>query len=349
MLKFSLINQSDFAPLFSYRILKMIIVQKPDQLEGKKVVLTMGFFDGVHRGHRALADLVIQRSKELNLCSAVLTFWPHPRLILNKDPHKLRFLTTLNEKSKIFSRLGFDFFIIQEFNSAFAHLSAEDFLKFIVKSYNVKHIIIGKDHRFGRNAEGNFSTIENFSSKYEYTFEEVDIIEQQQINISSTKIREALNKGELVKANEMLGYPYLLTGTIEAGSQIGRKMGFPTANIRPIDPLKLIPANGVYAVLLYINGKIEKGMMNIGTRPTIDNAQQQVIEAHIFDFNDDIYNHRIDVALIERVRDEQKFPSIDHLKAQLEIDLVNITTILSVYNTSNFENYFITLPRTTVL
>ncbi len=327
----------------------MIIVQKSDQLEGKNTVLTMGFFDGVHRGHRALTDLVLQRSKELNLSSAVLTFWPHPRLILNKDSHKLRFLTTLNEKTRIFSHFGFDFFIIQEFNPAFAHLSAEDFLKHIVNSYNVKHIIIGKDHRFGRNAEGDFNTLESLSSKYQYTFEEVGIIEQHDINISSTKIRDALNIGDLAKANEMLGYPYLLTGTIESGSQIGRKMGFPTANIRPIDPLKLIPAEGVYAVMLNINGRIEKGMMNIGTRPTVDKTQQQVIEVHIFNFDNDIYNYRIDIALIERVRNEQRFPSIDHLKAQLEIDLVNITNILSAYNSNNFENYFITLPRTTVL
>ena len=136
----------------------MIIVQKPDQLEGKNLVLTMGFFDGVHRGHRALTDLVVKRSKELNLSSAALTFWPHPRLTLNKDPHKLRFLTTLNEKTKIFSRLGFDFFIILEFKTSVAHMSAEDFIKFIIKSYNVKHIIIGKDHRFGHNAEGDFTT-----------------------------------------------------------------------------------------------------------------------------------------------------------------------------------------------
>ncbi|RPH32341.1 MAG: bifunctional riboflavin kinase/FAD synthetase [Bacteroidales bacterium] len=327
----------------------MIIVQKPDQLEGKNTALTMGFFDGVHRGHRALTDLVLLRSKELNLASAVLTFWPHPRLTLNKDPHKLRFLTTLNEKSRIFSRLGFDFFIIQEFNLSFANLSAEDFLKLIVKSYNVRHIIIGREHRFGRKAEGDMNTIMNFASKYGYTYEEVGVIEQHDINISSTKIREALNKGDLEKANEMLGYPYLLTGTIEEGSKIGRKMGFPTANIRPIDPLKLIPADGVYAVMLNINGRIEKGMMNIGTRPTVDKIQQQVIEAHIFNFNEDIYNCRIDVALVERVRDEKRFQSIDHLKAQLEIDLINITNILSVYNSNNFENYFITLPRTTVL
>lgn len=323
----------------------MIIVQKPDQLEGKNVVLTMGFFDGVHRGHRALTDLVIQRSKELSLSSAALTFWPHPRLTLNKDPHKLRFLTTLNEKTKIFSRLGFDFFIILEFKLSIAQMSAEDFLKFIIKSYNVKHIIIGKDHRFGHNAEGDFDTLKNLSSKYGYTFEEIKIIEQNETNVSSTKIRESLKNGELEKANIMLGYPYLLTGTVESGSQIGRKIGFATANIRPIDPLKLIPADGVYAVLLNINGRIEKGMMNIGNRPTVDKTHQQVIEAHIFNFDQDIYNNRIDIALIERIREEKKFPDLEHLKAQLEIDKKNITDILNAYNSINFENYFITLPR----
>jgi riboflavin kinase / FMN adenylyltransferase len=305
----------------------------------------MGFFDGVHRGHRALTDLVLQRSKELNLSSAVLTFWPHPRLILNKDPHKLRFLTTLNEKTRIFSQLGFDFFIIQEFKLSIAHMPAEDFLRFIVNSYNVKHIIVGKDHRFGKNAEGNFTTLENSSSKLGYTLEAVEILEQQEINISSTKIRDALSKGNLAKANEMLGYPYLLTGTIEAGSQIGRKIGFPTANIRPIDPLKLIPADGVFAVLLNINGKIEKGMMNIGVRPTVNNTLQHTIEVHIFNFDEDIYMSRIDVALIERVRDEKKFPDLEHLKEQLGIDKKTISEILNRYDSSNFENYFITLPR----
>jgi riboflavin kinase/FMN adenylyltransferase len=323
----------------------MIIVQKPDQLEGKNVVVTMGFFDGVHRGHRALTDLVIKRSKELNLNSAALTFWPHPRLTLNKDPHKLRFLTTLNEKTKIFSRLGFDFFIILEFKPLVALMSAKEFLEFIVNSYHVKHIIIGKDHRFGHNAEGGIATLKSLSAKLGFTFEEVEIVEQNETNVSSTKIREALKKGEMEKANVMLGYPYLLTGTIESGAKIGRKIGFPTANIRPIDPLKLIPASGVYAVLLNINGRIEKGMMNIGTRPTVDNSPQLIVEVHIFNFNEDIYNSRIDVALIERIRDEKKFDDLDQLKAQLEVDKINITEILDAYNPNNFENYFITLPN----
>ena len=332
-----------------FSIQKMIIVQKPDQLEGNKIVLTMGFFDGVHRGHRALTDLVLKRATELSLRSAVLTFWPHPRLVLNKDPHKLRFLTTLNEKSKIFQRLGFDFFIIQEFNPSTAQLSAEDFLKLLIESYNVKHFIIGKDHRFGRNAEGDVQTLTKFSSKLQFTFEEVDIIEEFNTNISSTKIREALRNGEIKKANEMLGYPYLLNGTIETGSQVGRTIGFPTANIRPIDPLKLIPAEGVYAVLINLNGRFEKGMMNIGKRPTIDNTEQLTIEVNIFNFSDDIYHQKIDIAFIDRVRDEKKFPDIEHLKSQLAQDKIAITEILDSYNPSNFGKYFITLPHNKVL
>jgi len=323
----------------------MIIVQKPNQLEGKAIVLTMGFFDGVHRGHRALTDLVLQRSKELNLQSAVLTFWPHPRLILNKDPHKLRFLTTLNEKTKIFSRLGFDFFIIQEFTLLIARMSAEEYIKFLVQSYHVKHFIIGKNHRFGKNAEGDIKTLENLSSKIHFTYEEVAVIKQSETNISSTKIREALKNGELKRANEMLGYPYLLTGTIETGSQIGRTIGFPTANIRPIDPLKLIPSEGVYAVLLNLNGKFEKGMMNIGTKPTINNTQPLSIEVYIFNFNEEIYHQKIDVIFVERVRDEKKFPDLEHLKSQLEKDKKHISEILASYNPPDFEKYFITLPR----
>ncbi|NVO11610.1 MAG: bifunctional riboflavin kinase/FAD synthetase [Bacteroidales bacterium] len=321
----------------------MIIVQKPDQLEGKNIVLTMGFFDGVHRGHKALTNLVLERSKELNLNSAVLTFWPHPRLVLNKDPHKLRFLTTLNEKTKIFSKLGFDFFIIQEFTPLIASMSAKDFIKFLTESYNVKHIIIGKDHQFGKNAEGNITTIENFSTKLNYTFEEVAIIEEYNTNISSTKIREALRNGDLKKANEMLGYPYLLTGTIETGQQMGRKIGFPTANIRPFDPLKLIPSEGVYAVLINLNGRFEKGMMNIGTRPTIDNNRNLTIEVHIFNFTENIYDQKIDIAIIERIRDEQKFPNIEQLKNQLEFDRKNILNTLNSYNQNYYKKYFITL------
>lgn len=349
MLLFLLLANLNLHLCLLFRLETMIIVQNPNQLEGKSIVLTMGFFDGVHRGHKALTDLVLKRSTELNLSSSVLTFWPHPRLVLNKDPHKLRFLTTLNEKSKIFQQLGFDFFIIQEFKQSIAQMSAESFIRYLVESFHVKHIVIGKDHRFGKNAEGDASTLATLSLKYKYTFEEVEIIEKFDTNISSTKIREALRQGDIRKANDMLGYPYILSGTIESGSQIGRKIGYPTANIRPIDPLKLIPAEGVYAVLLNLNGKLEKGMMNIGVKPTIDNSLNQTIEVNIFNFNDDIYQQKIDIAFIERVRSEKKFPDIEHLKAQLANDKNTIAEILDSYNSSNFEKYFITLSHNKVL
>ena len=321
----------------------MIIVQKPDQLEGKSIVLTMGFFDGVHLGHKALTDKVLIRANEKGLYSSVLTFWPHPRLILNKDPHKLRFLTTLNEKSKILSKLGFDFFIIHEFSPRIASMDAKEFIKYLVQSFNVKHFVIGKDHRFGQNADGDFQTLVELSSQYGYTAEEVDVIEKYNTNVSSTKIREALQNGDIERANEMLGYPYLLTGTIETGSQIGRKIGFPTANIRPIDPLKLIPAYGVYAVFLNVNGKIERGMMNIGVKPTVDNSQNQTIEVNIFDFENDIYHQKIEVSIIAKLRNEKKFNGIDELKAQLEKDKIKSLDILNKFDLSDFEKYFITL------
>lgn len=321
----------------------MITIQNTEQLKGKGIVLTMGFFDGVHLGHKALSNLVLQRSKELGLSSAILTFWPHPRFVLNKDPHKLRFLTTLKEKSQIFSNLGVDYFIIYEFTQESASLSAESFIKNIVESYNVKHFIIGKDHRFGKNAGGSIQTLAELSSKLNFTFEEVGTIEQDEINISSTKIREALINGELDKANRMLGYPYTLTGIVEEGSKIGRQIGFPTANIKPIDPLKLIPAFGVYAVLLNVNGKVEKGMMNIGIKPTIDNSQKPTIEVNIFDFSNDIYHHTVEVAFIARLRDEKKFNGIEQLKLQLENDKLNAYQLLNDYNPLNFTNYFIPL------
>lgn len=322
----------------------MIIVQKPDQLEGKGIALTMGFFDGVHLGHKALFDIVLQRSKENNLDSAILTFWPHPRLVLNKDPHKLRFLTTLKEKSRILSNMGFDYFIIQEFIPSLARTEADEYISHLVSSYNVKYLVVGKDHRFGKNAEGDTDLLNKLALKYNFTLEVVDIVNNDNTNISSTKIREALLNRDLKKANEMLGYPYLLTGLIETGNQIGRQIGFPTANIRPYDPLKLIPAQGVYAVLISINGSFEKGMLNIGINPTINSSGSQTVEVHIFDFDADIYHQKIEISFIARIRDEKRFPDIEHLKDQLEKDKIETLKILDQLNLNEYQKYFLTLP-----
>lgn len=322
----------------------MIIVQKPEQLKGKELALTMGFFDGVHKGHMTLINRILHESKRRALHSAVLTFWPHPRLVLNKDPQKLRFLTTLNEKSRMLSKLGIDFLIIQEFQPSFASMDAEAFVKYLVETYNVRHLVVGQEHRFGKYAEGSSDTLKQLADKYHYTVDTVAVIETHDVNISSTKIRDALLNGYLDKANDMLGYPYMLTGIIESGNQLGRRLGFPTANIRPNDPLKLIPCHGVYAVVLNVNGILKKGMLNVGFRPTVDSTKHQTIEVHIFDFNSDIYHQKVEVAFIARLRNEKRFPDLDQLRAQLLKDRDDAEEVLKEFPPDAFRNYFLTLP-----
>lgn len=322
----------------------MEIVNTPENIANNTgIVLTLGFFDGVHQGHKTLISTTIAKAKALGLQSAVMTFWPHPRLVLGKDPGNLFFLTTLPEKSELIAKLGVDFFIVQEFNETLAAMEAEEFVRFLAEDYKVRHFVVGKNHRFGKMAKGDFMLLEQLAPKYSYTVEAFEPIQESSQNISSTNIRNALTDGELDHANNMLGYPYLLAGTIETGRQLGRTIGFPTANIKPNDHLKLVPAHGVYAVLLHVDGKVEKGMMNIGIRPTVDNSLARTIEVHIINFNADIYNHRIEVAFVKKLRDEIKFPSIEHLKTQLQVDRNHAIEVLENKNLDDFKNYFLTL------
>jgi len=324
----------------------MIIVQKPDQTKGREIALTMGFFDGVHAGHRTLIDGVLKSAELMGLGSAVLTFWPHPRLVLQKDPEKLRFLTTLNEKSKIVSKCGIDFLIVQEFTPQYFNLEPEAFINHLVKDYHVKHFVVGADHRFGKGGTGSADLLKHLSQEYGYTVEVIEQLIVDGVNISSTKIREALIKGDIDRANHMLGYPYLITGAVESGNQVGRQIGFPTANIRPNDPLKLIPLEGVYAVVVNIDGEIKQGMLNIGFRPTIESSRRQTIEVHIFDFDKEIYNSGIEIALIKRLRNEKRFPSVEQLKHQLEKDKEMAIEVLKEHNSYTFQNLFLTLRST---
>ena len=322
----------------------MEIVNLPENIDHNNgLVLTLGFFDGVHQGHKTLINRTIAKAQTFGLKSAVMSFWPHPRLVLGKDPGNLFFLTTLPEKSELIAKLGVDFFIVQEFNPTLASMEAEEFIRFLAEDYKVRHLIVGKNHRFGKMAKGDFKLLEQLAPKYGYTVEAFDPIQENSQNISSTNIREALSSGELHQANGMLGYPYLLAGTIETGRQLGRTIGFPTANIKPNDPLKLIPAHGVYAVLLHVDGKVEKGMMNIGIRPTVDNTLSRTIEVHIINFDADIYNHRIEVAFVKKLRNEIKFPSIGELKTQLHRDRNHAIEVLEDKNLEVFKNYFLTL------
>ena len=322
----------------------MEVVNTPENIANNNgMVLTLGFFDGVHQGHKTLISTTIARAKAAGLQSAVMTFWPHPRIVLGKDAGNLFFLTTLPEKSELIAKLGVDYFVVQEFSKTLAEIEAEAFIRTLVDDYKVRHFVVGKNHRFGKMAKGDFKLLEKLSQQYGYTVEAFDQVQKGSQNISSTNIRDALSQGDLEQANGMLGYPYLLAGTIETGRQLGRTIGFPTANIKPNDPLKLVPAHGVYAVLLHVDGKVAKGMMNIGIRPTVDNSLARTIEVHIIDFNADIYNHRIEVAFIKKLRDEIKFPSVDALKAQLHLDRSRAVEALENKDLDVFKNYFLTL------
>jgi len=322
----------------------MEIVNTPNKITNNKcIVLTLGFFDGVHRGHRKLINTAIDKAKELQMESAVMTFWPHPRIVLGKDPQTLFFLTTLPEKAELIAKLGIRYFLVQEFTLALAAMEADAFVKQVVETYNVKHFVVGKNHRFGKQAKGDFALLQQLGPELGYTIDAFETVSDNSQRISSTNIRAALMAGNLQAANQMLSYPYLLAGTIETGRKLGRTIGFPTANIKPNDPLKLVPANGVYAVLLHIDGKVERGMMNIGVRPTVDSSHRRTIEVHIIDFNADVYNHHIEVAFVERLRNEQKFASVEELKAQLHTDKQTAIEVLDSHNLNDFKKYFLTL------
>ncbi len=285
----------------------------------KKTIVTLGTFDGVHLGHTAILKKLIQNTDNGKWESTVLTFFPHPRMVL-QGKSELKLLNTIAEKIELLEKIGIDNLIIHPFDENFAQLSAEEFVKtIIVDQLHVKKIIIGYDHRFGKNRTANIDDLILFGKQYEFEVEQISAQEINAISISSTKIRTALENGKIDIANEYLGYAYFLNGTVVKGKQLGRTIGFPTANITLSDNYKLIPENGVYIVCSKINEKQVFGMMNIGFNPTVQGTNK-TIEVHFFNFNDDIYNLNIRVAILHRIRSEKKFDSIGLLQQQLEND-----------------------------
>ncbi len=285
----------------------------------KKTIVTLGTFDGVHLGHTAILKKLIQNTDNGKWESTVLTFFPHPRMVL-QGKSELKLLNTIAEKIELLEKIGIDNLIIHPFDENFAQLSAEEFVKTIlVDQLHVKKIIIGYDHRFGKNRTANIDDLILFGKQYEFEVEQISAQEINAISISSTKIRTALENGKIDIANEYLGYAYFLNGTVVKGKQLGRTIGFPTANITLSDNYKLIPENGVYIVCSKINEKQVFGMMNIGFNPTVQGTNK-TIEVHFFNFNDDIYNLNIRVAILHRIRSEKKFDSIGLLQQQLEND-----------------------------
>ena len=285
----------------------------------KKTIITLGTFDGVHIGHKKILEKVLQNTDDGQYESLVLTFFPHPRMILKEDSD-MKLLNTIDEKIDLLDKIGIQNLVIHPFDEKFSRLTAEEFVKTIlVDRFQVQKIIIGYDHRFGRNRTANINDLIAFGEQYDFEVEQISVQEINEISVSSTKIRNALLEGNMTLANDYLGYNYFLTGEVVKGKQLGRTINFPTANLKIQENYKLIPQNGVYIVKSVINEQTVFGMMNIGFNPTV-NGQNQTIEIHYFDFDADLYHQKIRVSILQRIRSEQKFESVNLLKAQLETD-----------------------------
>jgi riboflavin kinase / FMN adenylyltransferase len=285
----------------------------------KKTIVTIGTFDGVHVGHQKIIERLVENAKNKNAESAILTFFPHPRMVL-QDQTEIRLLNTIDERTGLLEKRGLDNLIIHPFDKAFSRLTAEEFVKeILVDQLNIEKIVIGYDHRFGRNRTANIDDLIEFGEKYNFEVEQISAQEIQEASVSSTKIRSALEEGNIALANQYLGYPYFLTGVVKKGKQLGRTIGFPTANLKIEENYKLIPKEGVYIVESNFAGKKVYGMMNIGTNPTFDERLLS-IEIYYLDFNEDLYNQKIQISLLKYLRSEQKFASVALLKTQLEID-----------------------------
>ena len=295
-------------------------------------VVTIGTFDGVHLGHQKVIARLKEIAKKHNGESVIFTFYPHPRLVTSARETNLRLLTTLKEKSALFEKFGIDHLIVYPFNKDFSELTYTEFVKqILVEKINTHCLVVGYDHKFGKNREGGFEYLKKCAEKYSFEIEKLDALLVDEENVSSTKIREALQSGDIKKANYYFGYNFTLRGTVVSGKQMGRKLGFPTANIETSDKHKIIPGYGVYAVKIIVNNKNYIGMLNIGSRPTFNkNADNRSIEVNIFDFADDIYEQEIILVFIDKIRDEQKFSGVEMLVEQLKKDKINALEILQI-------------------
>ncbi len=288
---------------------------------GKRTVVTLGTFDGVHLGHQRIINRLLNSTQNNNLESVVLTFSQHPRSVLQAESN-IKLLNTNEEKISLLEKKGIDNLIIHPFDSSFSELTGEEFVKnVLVDRLNIQKIIIGYDHRFGKNRASDIHDLIYFGKKYHFDVEQISAKEIDEISISSTKTRKAIQDGNIKLANQYLGYHYTFTGKVEKGKQLGRTIGFPTANISIENTQKIIPKNGVYIVDGSWQGKTHQGMMNIGTKPTVD-GKNTTIEIHFFDVNEDLYNLDLTISVHEFIREEVKFNSIDELKNQLQQDKI---------------------------
>ena len=286
-------------------------------------VATIGFFDGVHRGHQHLLRQVLEVAHQRHMASLVVTFFQQPRHVVTHETDRFFLLTTTNEKLHLLQQAGIDHCEVMEFTRELALMTAHDFMQLLHDKYGVSALVIGYDHRFGHNRSEGFDDYVRYGKQLG-----IEVLQATQFPaVSSTKIRELLLEGDLEAANQILGYRYMLEGQVVNGFHIGHTMGFPTANLQ-VAPEKLIPADGVYAVMVELDGEQHQGMLNIGTRPTLANSDERSIEVHIFDFHDNIYDKELRLSLVKRTRGEVKFASKEQLILQLQQDAAEIKTIL---------------------
>lgn len=292
--------------------------------------MTVGTFDGIHFGHQKIIDSLKSLANEEDGESVMLTFSPHPRLVLFPENNNLKLINTLDEKINRLESSGIDHLIIYPFTKDFSRISALEYVRdFLVKEIKVSTLIIGYDHQFGRNREGNFEYLKELSELYGFDVKEISAQDINDINVSSTKIRIAIELGDIPLANEYLGYTFPLIGKVIEGKKLGNTIGFPTANLLIEDKTKIIPKPGAYVVYVEVDGNRYKAMLNIGKNPTIDESEQEKIEVNLFDFDGNLYQKTIKVEFIERLRDEVKFDSLDALKNQLRLDKANSLKILT--------------------
>jgi riboflavin kinase/FMN adenylyltransferase len=303
----------------------MLVHHRTENLPAfRNAVITIGTFDGVHKGHQLIIDQLKKEAAAIGGETVIITFHPHPRKIIGGKSGKLYLLTTLDERIRLLESAGIDHLVVVPFTDDFSAQDAPAYIAdFLVRLFHPHTIIIGYDHRFGKDRQGDYHLLDEMSATYDYTVKEIDEQVLNEVTISSTRIREALNRGDVSTANAFLGYPYFFEGEVIHGDKRGRSIGYPTANLKVTDPDKLIPADGVYAVRVTMEDNLSyvsiNGMMNIGYRPTVDGLNH-MIEVNLFDFNQDIYGKKIEVSMVQRIRGEQKFSGLDALQAQLKKD-----------------------------
>ena len=308
------------------QVFENILEYKPS----RESIVTIGTFDGVHIGHRKIITDMVAKGKKENLLTILLTFFPHPRMVLQKDSN-IKMIDTINEKKNIFKKLGVEVLIIQPFTKDFSRMSAVKFTRdILVNSLKVSKLMIGYDHRFGRNREASIQTLKGFGLDYNFKVDEIPAQDIESISVSSTKVRNAIISGDFKLVNKFLSRPFNLSGKIIKGDKLGRKIGYPTANLKIFEKYKLKPQNGVYLIRTKLKKQTYFGMMNIGIRPTIS-AKNNQIETHLFNFNENLYGLEMTLEILEKIREEKKFESIEKLKIQLDFDKKHCQKLIPQY------------------